>query len=61
VPLEVKAGKTGTLRSLHLFLQQYGTSWGVKTSAQPLTATPPVASVPLYALSQLPRLLDTLL
>ncbi len=60
VPLEVKAGKTGTLRSLHLFLQEHGASWGVKTSAQPLVATPPVASVPLYALAQLPRFLDAL-
>ena len=23
IPVEVKAGKTGTLRSMHLFLQQY--------------------------------------
>jgi len=32
LPIEVKAGKTGTLRSMHIFLEKYGLSAGVRIS-----------------------------
>jgi hypothetical protein len=47
VPIEVKAGKTGAMRSMHLFLKEYSASLGIKTSAQPFDATMPIVSVPL--------------
>ena len=60
VPIEVKAGKTGALRSMHLFLEEYGAALGIKTSTQPFDQTMPIVSVPLYALAHLERYIDDL-
>jgi hypothetical protein len=56
-PLEVKAGKGGALRSMHLFLEHYGTSAGIKVSQANLNLQKPVLSIPLYALEKLQYLL----
>lgn len=61
VPVEVKAGKTGTLRSMHLFLEQHAVRGGVKISTGPYNPTLPVISLPLYAIEQMPRQLEKLL
>ena len=61
VPVEVKAGKTGTLRSMHLYLQQYHAPGGVRISTSPYDSTLPVVSVPLYAIAQMPRYIEKLL
>ena len=74
VPIEVKAGKTGTLKSLHYFMQQKKLSDAVRFSLQPATVVDvstsvrtasgqePVSyrlhSLPLYAVDRLPGLLD---
>jgi uncharacterized protein len=50
VPLEVKTGKTGRLKSLLLFLEEKQYAWGVKVSASPLQYEKPVLSVPFYLL-----------
>lgn len=42
IPVEVKAGKTGTLRSMHLFLQHYRAPGGVKISTSSHDGTVPV-------------------
>ncbi|MBW2734506.1 MAG: ATP-binding protein [Deltaproteobacteria bacterium] len=68
-PVEVKAGKTGTLKSLHLFLQEKALSFGVRfNSASPsllqtTSRTPQgkdhpftLLSLPLYLVGQLRRL-----
>lgn len=55
VPVEVKAGKTGTLRSMHLYLAQYPAPMGVRISSRPLDVTAPILSVPFYALEHLER------
>lgn len=52
-PLEVKAGKSGTLRSMQLFLKQYQVPWGIKVAQVPLQFEKPVLSVPLYAMETL--------
>ena len=48
VPLEVKAGKSGRLKSLHRFLQEKREGWGIKISAAPLQYEKPVLSIPFY-------------
>ncbi len=54
-PVEVKAGKTGRLKSLKLFLAEYGCPLGVRISHQPLSFFDQILSIPLYAVSQMPR------
>jgi len=56
LPLEVKAGKSGALRSLHLFLQEYGAPIGLRVSARPLEFDGRLLNVPLYMVHQIPRL-----
>ncbi|MDP7111345.1 MAG: ATP-binding protein [Myxococcota bacterium] len=71
VPVEVKAGTTGRLRSLHLFMARRGLPLAVRLAAHPAslvdvqarTATGHEAryqllSLPLYLAGQLPRWLD---
>lgn len=57
LPVEVKAGKTGTLRSLHLYLAQHGVPCGIRISSQPPGFAPPLLSIPFYAIRQIPALL----
>ncbi len=57
VPIEVKAGKTGRLRSLAQFLQEKKCSIGVRISQAPLHYEHNILSIPFYLISQLPRLL----
>lgn len=69
VPVEVKAGKAGTLTSLHVFLQEKGHSFGIRLNADRpslleaearISSAPghpfKLLSVPLYMIGQLPRL-----
>ncbi len=70
VPIEVKAGKSGTLKSLHLFLREKHRSFGVRFNShtpsvlESQTALPGVSnisyrllSLPLYMVGQLRRLI----
>ena len=56
LPIEVKAGKTGKLRSLRLFLEEKQIPFGVRFSQEPLSFYAQILSVPLYMVEQLPRL-----
>ncbi len=69
VPIEVKAGKTGTLKSLHVFLQEKNRGFGVRLNADRpslLEAETRIAgapghpfrllSLPLYMIGQVQRL-----
>jgi len=58
LPLEVKSGKMGSLRSMHLFLKQYDTPCGLRVAQHPHGYLPPVVSVPLYAIERLKPLLS---
>ena len=58
IPIEVKAGKTGALRSLRLFMQEKNAPIGLRISQQPLSLHNGVLSVPLYMCSEIHRLLD---
>lgn len=57
VPIEVKAGKTGTLKSLQLFLNERDLNLGVRISQQTFALEQRVLSIPLYMVGQLPRLI----
>ena len=57
IPIEVKAGKSGKLRSLQQFLLKHPSDIGVRLSSLPLGMERNVLSVPLYMISELERLL----
>ena len=59
LPIEVKAGKTGTLRSMHIFLEQYSLSAGVRISQHYFNRTLPIISFPFYAIKRIPHLMKT--
>jgi hypothetical protein len=56
VPIEVKAGTIGTLRSLRLFLTEKKISLGIRVSESPLSLTKDILSIPFYLIEQIPRL-----
>jgi len=60
LPIEVKAGKTGTLRSMHIFLEKYGLSAGVRISQLYFNNTLPIISLPFYAIKKIAHLMKTL-
>ena len=55
-PVEVKAGKTGTLKSLRLFLQEKKARLGIRISQGKLSYVDNILSVPLYMIEQIPRI-----
>ncbi len=56
LPVEVKAGKTGTLRSMHLFLEKYPCPVGVRVSRLPFSDNVPIISVPFYGIKKIPEM-----
>jgi len=56
IPIEVKSGITGRLRSLKLFMQEKNSVLGVRASQKPLELTDNILSIPLYMIHELPRL-----
>lgn len=58
IPIEVKAGKSGKLKSLHQFLTDKSAPYGVKISEAPLSFDKGILSVPLYLIGQLQRLIS---
>ena len=61
VPVEVKAGKTGTLKSLKLFIGEHRSPFGIRFSRHPLSFHDRVLSLPIYAVEQTVRIAGTLL
>ncbi len=71
-PVEVKAGKTGTLKSLQVFIKEKGVGLGVRFNADlptiheakfslpETTGTFKLLSLPLYMVEELPRIIDHL-
>ncbi len=58
IPIEVKSGKTGRLKSLQIFLQEKNIPMGVKVSQEPLGKSGNVLSLPLYMVGELKRLVE---
>lgn len=55
-PVEVKAGKTGHLRSIQKFIEEKQSLLGIKISQAPLGIDKMILSVPFYLIEQIPRL-----
>lgn len=61
IPIEVKAGKTGSLRSIQQFLAEKNQPLGVRVSMKTLSYENKILSVPLYLVHAIPRLVKTIL
>lgn len=61
IPIEVKAGKSGKIKSLQIFLATKSTQVGVKISEAPLSFEKGVLCLPFYLISQLPRLISEIM
>lgn len=57
IPIEVKAGKTGRLRSLRQFIDEKKAPLGIRLSQAPLSLERDVLSVPFYMINEIPRLI----
>lgn len=60
IPIEVKSGKTGRLRSLYQYLKEHTAPFGVRISQQALSFENNVLSIPLYMISELERIVNAL-
>lgn len=73
IPIEVKAGTTGSLKSLHLFMKEKQSKLAIRINSGQPSFTPVhvktshgsnveynLLSIPFYLIGQLPRLLDNL-
>ena len=58
VPIEVKSGKLGKLKSLNMFLDMHPTTTGIKLSQAEMFENHRVLSLPLYLVSELKRLIS---
>lgn len=56
IPIEVKSGKTGRLKSLHSFMGTHNTELGLKLSTDEFDLSDNIWSIPLYLVEQIPRL-----
>jgi len=56
IPIEVKSGRTGSLRSLQLFLNEKKCNFGIRLSLKPLSFKNRVLSIPLYMINEIPRI-----
>ena len=57
IPIEVKAGKTGRLKSLQIFMDEKKSTLGIRISQSPLSLDGKVLSLPIYMVGEIERLL----
>ncbi len=50
IPIEVKSGSTGRLKSMHMFMEKYQVRQGIKISQAPYDSENQIISLPLYSL-----------
>ena len=61
-PMEVKSGKSGTLKSLRLFLEEHpDTPFGIRFSMNELSWYDRILSIPLYMVEYWPRLAEMII
>ncbi|MBP7867034.1 MAG: DUF4143 domain-containing protein [Acidobacteria bacterium] len=60
IPLEVKAGENLQAKSLKVYTQKFRPALAVRTSLSDYRAEGPLVNVPLYALSELPKIIGGL-
>jgi uncharacterized protein len=56
IPIEVKAGTTGSLRSMHAFMKEKKSHFGIRISEHQLSVQDKILSVPFYLIGSLERL-----
>lgn len=59
IPIEVKAGAEGRLRSLKQFIHEKKSPLGVRVSEAPLSFEQNILSVPFYMIQEIPRLVQS--
>jgi predicted AAA+ superfamily ATPase len=60
IPIEVKSGATGHLRSIKLFIEEKKSKMGVRFSQQPLSFHDGILSLPLYMAGEYARMISSL-
>ena len=60
IPIEVKAGTTGRLKSLHLFMDEKKSLCGIRLSQHPIGRVNNIISLPLYMAAEISRIVQTL-
>ena len=50
IPIEVKSGKQGKMQSLHLFMKEKQTAYGIRTSLENFAAYDRIKVIPLYSI-----------
>src|SRR3990167_421574 len=58
IPIEVKSGTTGKLKSMHMLMSERKLPLGIRISELPLTLNTHILSVPFYLISEIPRLVE---
>jgi predicted AAA+ superfamily ATPase len=58
IPVEVKSGKEGRLKSLRMFIEEKKSKIGIRFSQDKLSYYDKILSIPLYMVEQLPRLAE---
>lgn len=58
IPIEVKSGTTGRLKSLRLFMQEKKSSFGVRLSQQSIDYSDGIISLPLYMVGEIKRIIE---
>lgn len=53
IPIEIKSGSTGRMKSLHFFIDYYQRKKAVKISQAPFLEGNPILSLPFYAMESL--------
>lgn len=61
IPIEVKSGSTGRLRSLKIFMEEKKSPLGVRISKAPLSFQDNILSIPFYLIDLLPTLVRKIL
>jgi predicted AAA+ superfamily ATPase len=61
IPIEVKAGPTGKLRSTYVFLEEKKSPFGIRICSSTPKKSHPIATLPFYLISQLKRLCSDLI
>lgn len=61
IPIEVKSGSTGRLKSLRIFMEEKKCPVGIRINSEPFNIKDNILSIPFYLINQIPRLLKEFL
>ena len=55
IPVEVKSGKSGKMQSMHLFLKEKQSAYGIRTSLENFGQYDKIKVYPLYAIANIKK------